>query len=198
MDTLRKLKWVAFLAFFTGLVPSAASAVYVYTKTANLPIIGTPGPASTVTESVLDITDSYLISKLDIEINITHTNVFDLQIFLKSPSGSKICLNMYNPYDGYFKGQNYHQTLFDDSADTPIEAGIAPFTGRFRPLQGNLLSTFNGQSIKGKWKLQVYDMFDTNSGTLDSFTIFIGLPEVPTGIFYITAFALSIYLPRKR
>ena len=92
---------------------------------------------------------------------------------------------MYNPFDDFFVGANYSETIFDDQAPIAIEQGEPPFRGRYRPIEGNFLKLFNGQNIYGTWKLQIYDMFDWNTGTLDTFELFVTIPEPTSGIFLI-------------
>jgi subtilisin-like proprotein convertase family protein len=105
-------------------------------------------------DAVIDIPEHFNISDLDVSINLTHSNVFDLQVFLVSPSGTVVCLNMYNP-DEFFEGGDYINTIFDDEAGTPIGQGEPAFTGRFRPRDS--LAAFDGQDAYGLWRLRIYD-----------------------------------------
>ena len=79
-------------------------------------------------DAVIDIGQHYTIFDLDVRINIVHTNVFDLQIFLQGPSGERVCLNMYDFEKNFFVGQNYIDTIFDDQADIAIADGSVAFT----------------------------------------------------------------------
>jgi subtilisin-like proprotein convertase family protein len=157
----------------------SAGSVRVYGGDFNIPIPDKGWAA----DAVINVAEHQTILDLDVEISITHTNVFDLQIFLASPAQTKICLNMYNAFDNFFEGANYTQTIFDDQADVPIEQGSAPFTGRFRPLEPYKLSDFDGQDVFGQWRLQVYDAYYADTGTIDNFQIMIANPEPATIIF---------------
>ncbi|MBA7689541.1 hypothetical protein ES703_98049 [subsurface metagenome] len=146
-------------------------------------------------------TDNFTIHDLDVRISITHTNVFDLQIFLQSPAGTRLCLNMYNPFEEFFEGADYIQTIFDDEAETAIEQAAPPFTGRFRPKAidaANLLEIFDGQDSYGTWRLQIYDAFYADTGNLDSFELVITVPEPTTAILLLLGTGLiTLFNPRR-
>jgi len=175
-----------------------ADPVYIYSGDFDLPILDPVGPGSLMTEAIIEVPDHFTIDDLDVGISITHTNVFDLQIFLQSPAETKICLNMYNPFDEFFVGANYTQTIFDDEAPVSVREGEAPFTGRFRPIDPNKLSEFDGEDSYGSWRLQIYDMYPVDTGTLDSFELIITTPEPATVILLILGTALVIlFRPRR-
>jgi len=141
-------------------------------------------------DAVIDIRDHYTIYDLDVGIDVTHSSIFDLQVFLQSPAGTKVCLNMYDAFWGFFKGANYTQTIFDDEAQISIEESEAPFTGRFRPLMPYKLSQFDGQDSYGCWRLQIYDGFYADSGMLEGFNLTVQNPEPATAILL----ALGVWL----
>ncbi|MHC4459983.1 MAG: proprotein convertase P-domain-containing protein [Planctomycetota bacterium] len=183
--------------------PVFAGPVYIYSGEFDLPIPANPDDTrGWMADAIIEITDQFTVSELDIRINITHTSAFDLQIFLQSPAGTTLCLNMYNPFDEYFEGENYTQTIFDDEAETAIEQAEPPFTGRFRPKAidaGNLLEVFNDQDAYGLWRLQIYDAFYADTGSLDSFELIITTPEPATSILLLLGTGLITLLnPRRR
>ena len=128
-------------------------------------------------DAIIEVNRHITIYDLDVGINVTHTNVFDLQVFVQSPIGTRLCLNMYDFKDEFFKGEGYVQTIFDDEAEVPIEQGTAPFTGRFRPKVGNLLEIFDGEDAYGSWRLQIYDMWYWDTGRLDRVELIITVCE---------------------
>lgn len=163
-----------------------ASPSNIYSCEFDLPIPAeTDDTAGWMAEALLEVPDHIIVCDLDVGINITHTNVFDLQIFLQSPSGTRICLNMYDSFQGFFAGENYTNTIFDDEAQISISQAEPPFTGRFRPLDPYALSEFDNEDAFGIWRLQIYDAFFYNSGTLDSVELMITTPEPATAIFLI-------------
>ena len=178
-----------------GSFPVFAGPVHTYGGDFSLSLLDPTGRGSLMTEATIEVPDYFVITDLDVRINITHTNVFDLQLFLQSPSGTRICLNMYNPFDEFFIGANYTQTIFDDEAAVAIKQAEAPFTGSFRPVELFKLSVFDGEDTCGRWHLQIYDMWPTDTGTLDSFELMITNPEPATAILlaFGTIFSLRFY-----
>ncbi len=183
---------VAILLVAASAAAAFGSSVRIYGGSFNLPIPDKDWMA----DAIINVPDHRIISDLDVEISVAHTNVFDLQIFLKSPSGARICLNMYNAFDNFFKGANYTETIFDDEAPVPIEQAVPPFTGRFKPLADFKLSAFDGEDAYGPWRLQIYDAFYYDTGALNSFEITVEAPE-PKTLFFFTLGAGVIRL-RKR
>jgi len=182
--------------------PVFAGPVYIYSGEFDLPIPDNPDDTrGWMADAIIEITDHFIIHDLDIRINITHTSAFDLQIFLQSPAGTRICLNMYD-FREFFEGENYTQTIFDDEAGTAIEQADPPFTGRFRPKAidtANLLEVFDGQDSYGLWRLQIYDAFYADTGKLDSFEIIVTTPEpAPAILFLLGTGLINLFNPRRR
>jgi len=169
------------LAIVIGLsFPVYALPVRIYGGEFNLPLLDPTGPGSAMTEAAIDVPDHFFIADLDVRIDITHTLIFDLNLILQSPDGTRVCLNKYE-FTEIFKGANYTNTVFDDEAEIAIEEGTVPFTGHFRPEAGYLLESFDGQDAYGPWRLQIYDMWLTDTGTLNIFElIFTEIPEPGT------------------
>jgi hypothetical protein len=104
---------------------------------------------------------------------------------------------MYN-LDEYFEGANYTNTIFDDEAEVLIEQGEPPFTGRFRPLDPYRLSAFDYENSFGLWRLQIYDAWEWDTGTLDSFELIITTPEPATAILLtLGAGLMTVFKPRR-
>jgi subtilisin-like proprotein convertase family protein len=197
MDARNALQWsVAILVVVGGIsFPVFAGTIEIYSGDFNLPI---PKPDSSdpdiskgwMDDAVIDITDHFIIYDLDVGIRVAHTNVIDLQIFLRSPSGTRICLNMFDVYglDKFPRDENYKDytgTIFDDEAQGPVKEAEAPFTGRFRPIDPYKLSEFDGEDIYGAWRLQIYDAWAWDTGTLDSFKLIVTAPEPITAILLL-------------
>jgi subtilisin-like proprotein convertase family protein len=122
-------------------------------------------PDEGVLTSTIVVSDSYTIADINLTLDITHTRVSDLQIFLRGPDGTVIQL-----FSGTgVSGQNLHNTVFDDEAATSITTAAAPFTGTFRPLQS--LSAFDGKLAAGTWTLEVRDTVKKQTGTLNSWSL---------------------------
>jgi subtilisin-like proprotein convertase family protein len=202
MDARNAMQRIAMiLAIVAGAWGSAAcvGSVHTYSGDFNLPI---PKPDSNdpytskgwMADAIIEIPDYFIIADLDIRINITHTNVFDLQLFLKGPCGPKICLNYFDALTEYDIYPNYINTIFDDEAPLLIEHGAAPFTGRFKPRGPGQLKDFKGKDIFGEWRLQIIDMWDWDTGTLNSFELVITSPEPATAVLLTLGFSLMTLL----
>jgi len=193
----------AILVIMSGAWGSAncLGSVHIYGGSFNLPIpkLDKSDPYISkgwMADAIINVPDHLTIHDLDIAISLTHTSAFDLQIFLQSPSGTKICLNMYDPYKEFFIGANYTNTIFDDEATLSIKDASAPFTGRFKPLEPYKLSKFDGQDTFGSWRLQIYDAFYYDTGTLNNFEIMISTPEPAT--FFLLALGAVFLKKRKK
>jgi subtilisin-like proprotein convertase family protein len=201
MDARSSAIWLGVAAaFFLVMVfPSVgfSDPVHIYTGDFNLPI---PKPDSNDTyiskgwmeDAIIKVPDHFIITDMDIQISITHTNVFDLQIFLRSPTEKVICLNMFDFKKEFSVYPNYTNTIFDDEALLSIKEGNAPFTGRFRPLEPYKLSEFDGEDAYGLWRLQIYDAYWWDTGTFNHLELMISAPEPATAMLLL----LGLYLMR--
>ena len=63
-------------------------------------------------------------------------------------------------------GDDMIDTVFDSDADTPIESGQPPFTGRFRPEQS--LEGLVGRPASGNWRIEVDNYSGTSAAELKS------------------------------
>ena len=194
----RILFYIAVTVCIAGrLDPAYAVPVYIYGGDFSLPIPQDAGDTKGwMEDAVIEIGEHRTIYDLDLLVNITHSNAFDLQLYLQSPAGTRICLNSYG-INEFFKGENYTQTIFDDEAAFSIKEGQAPFTGRFRPMEPYQLSAFDGEDIFGIWKLQVYDAFYADRGTLNHFELIISVPE-PSSLIQFAICLLFIPTLRLR
>lgn len=151
-------------------------------------------------DAVINVPDHFTITDLDVGISLTHTNVVDLQIFLRSPAGKVICLNMFDVFKEFFVYPNYTNTIFDDEAILSIKDGVAPFTGRFRPLEPYKLSRFDGEDAFGLWRLQIYDAYWWDTGTFNRLELTITAPEPATALLLTLGVCLTrlAVAPAKR
>ncbi|HQR08480.1 MAG TPA: proprotein convertase P-domain-containing protein [Gemmatales bacterium] len=119
----------------------------------------------TTTYSTITVPSDIAISKLTVQLNISHTYDSDLAIYLISPSGAVVTLA--NRRGG--SGDNYSNTVFDSTATKAISAGAAPFSGTFKPETS--LTNFNGKDAIGTWELVVQDRAYLDQGTLNSWSL---------------------------
>ena len=151
-----------------GVLDRAADPRTIATGQINLPIIG-------FTYSSLAVAGlSGPIVDMDLTVNISHSWVGDLRMWLRGPNG--LWASLTEPLGDL--GNGFQGTIFDDQASTPITEGQAPFTGRFRPKVP--LSTFNGTDPNGVWYLVVDDVSNLEfTGTVNDWSLTFSVFEEP-------------------
>jgi subtilisin-like proprotein convertase family protein len=105
------------------------------------------------------------IADATVTLNLTHTWVNDLGVYLVSSSGTWVTLVA----DRGGSDDNFTGTVFDDAAAAGIWEGAPPFAGTFRPEQP--LGTLAGGDANGTWTLAVYDHAAGDIGSIDSWTL---------------------------
>lgn len=124
------------------------------------------GPnANTITTSVINNPMSFIVSDVNVKVNLTHTWDSDIDMKLIAPDGTQVIL----ANDLGSSGDNYTNTIFDDQAAAAINTGTPPFTGIFKP-QGSLTS-LNGKQALGNWTLHINDDTNTDGGNLLNWSI---------------------------
>lgn len=220
MDSRNTLKWIVlpFVVVTSFCFNIFAGPIYTYNGGFDLNIFSDPNSvASTVTfggefdldipadsndskgwmvDAVIEVPEHMTIDDLDVGISLTHDSVFDLQIFLQSPSGTEVCLNLYDPFNEFFEGEDYLDTTFDDEAEIPIEDAEPPFPGRYQPQDP--LSAFDGEDACGTWRLRIYDAYYSDTGTLDGFELTITVIEPATATLLLFGVGLAMILRPRR
>uniref|UniRef100_UPI002ACDDCD8 S8 family serine peptidase n=1 Tax=Anaerolinea sp. TaxID=1872519 RepID=UPI002ACDDCD8 len=141
-----------------------------------LPAAAQPGTLSTyINSAVMDIPDNnplglevpedFRIYDVDVLVNIQHTYTGDLTLRLIAPDGRQILL--VNRRGGY--GDNFTNTILDDEAALSIAQGSPPFSGSFKPEEP--LSTLDGMSARGMWRLRVVDSAILDTGKVTRFEL---------------------------
>ena len=119
---------------------------------------------------------------ISVKINITHTAVGDLAIYLQSPSGEILGLSNRTGNNSN-TGDHFINTIFSDLGSTIIPTSGAPYTGTYKPW--NVVFTSCITSTKttfaslgsgsfnpnGNWKLLVYDRANSNTGSITNWSI---------------------------
>ena len=113
----------------------------------------------------INVTQIGLIENLIVQVNIAHPFDSDLTLTLIGPDGQTVTLANRNGADG----DNFANTIFDDTAATSIAAGTAPFAGSFRPITP--LSVFFKTRMEGQWRLAVTDSKNSDVGSLASWNL---------------------------
>jgi subtilisin-like proprotein convertase family protein len=147
------------------------------TNTTTLNPTDTPQPIPDVGPASSTIVASGLVgavTHVSVTLNIAHTFDSDLIITLLGPGEQRIVL--VNRRGG--SGQNFTNTVFDDSAANPISSGSAPFTGTYQP--ETPLAVLIGSNPNGAWTLQVQDMALNDAGTIQSWSLSLTTTEPST------------------
>lgn len=148
-------------------------------------------------DAIIDVPDHLTIEDMNVSVSLAHSYVFDLQLFLTSPSGTTVLLNAYDPFTDYFEGADYQHTVFDDEAEISITDATAPFQGSFRPSSEGSLTAFDGEDAFGCWHLQIYDAYYVNEGRLEAFGLIMTTTPEPATIVLLLAGLGLVGLSRR-
>ena len=116
-----------------------------------------------VTVATINISFDAPILDLNVVVDLTHTWLQDLSLYLETPEGKRLLLSSSLGESG----DNYTQTIFDQEATTSIKEGSPPFRGSYKPIQD--ISALYGTPSKGLWKLIIIDQYKEDSGALIEF-----------------------------
>jgi subtilisin-like proprotein convertase family protein len=122
------------------------------------------GDNSTV-NSTINVTESFSMVDINIQLNISHTRDSDLDVFLVSASGTRI--ELFTDVGG--DGDNFSNTVLDDDAATSITSAAAPFAGVYRA--GGDLTLLEGEILTGVWTLEITDDKSGQTGILNSWSL---------------------------
>ncbi len=101
-----------------------------------------------------------------VTVNISHTYVGDLDLWLINPNGDSIPLTNNNGGAGI----DFINTVFTMAAPGSVNQGSAPFTGSYWPFN-SLNNMNNGSDPNGTWNLVVCDEVPNDQGTITSVEI---------------------------
>ena len=154
---------------------------------------GLPKPlrdATTTTSTISVSGQTGVVLDVNVTLNINHTFDADLEVFLVSPTGTRVELFT----DVGENLDDFLNTTLDDSSGLSITASRAPFSGTFRP--EGLLTDFISDNPNGDWALQITDDAPRDSGILNSWSLQINSGE----LFQVTdsSGAYTFDLPPRR
>jgi subtilisin-like proprotein convertase family protein len=175
--------------FLTGVLGFPSTATY---STGNIAV---PIPDVSTVDIPITITDTGVITDVNVTVRANHTFDGDIVFQLIAPDGTSVPLATNRGGNGANYGSGANDcwgtpTVFDDAAATAISAGTAPFAGAFKP--ESPLSALNGISVNGTWKLRTTDTAALDTGTIGCVQLQItrqrfvccgvaGTPEVAAG-----------------
>jgi subtilisin-like proprotein convertase family protein len=125
--------------------------------------------ANSLASVPVTVSGGYFIGDINVALNLTHTWVQDMTIYLDGPAsiGSPRITLFEEPCGG----EDDIDAILDDSG-LDLECGINPapaISGIIKPLQ--LLSNLNNLPADGIWKLQVVDNYNGDGGSINSFSL---------------------------
>lgn len=129
--------------------------------------------AGTPLVSTIHIDEDITIQDLKVALNVNHTWNGDLVIRLEHPNGTQVILWNRTCNNPSSSGIN---VTFDQSG--PLIVCASPTIGTYKPI-GNL-SSLNGLSAQGEWKLILTDNWNGDTGTLNSWSLDLGCTATAT------------------
>lgn len=128
---------------------------------------------------------------IDLALNIEHTSICDLQIYLKSPAGTLVCINSYDK-DTFVKNRaNFYWTIFDAESPFSIDSGQPPYCGLYRPNGPDSLTVFYNQPSYGVWQVRVNDWIYADTGTFKGVRLDFHINPEPSTVL-LFAFSAAI------
>jgi subtilisin-like proprotein convertase family protein len=148
-------------SFSLGYQVSTVVTCNNYTASPAAPITA-QDPLSWQIVGQVSVPDNFVISDMNVSLNITHTKINDLYVGVLPPGATTVgqIRILYQQGCSSFLSSNM-VTTFDDAGANLNCAGIAG---------SNTLSAFNGTSSLGNWRIAIADVAVPNDGTLNSFT----------------------------
>ena len=135
-----------------------------YTNSTALPFVDqAPGSYTTAT---LNVPSSTTITNMNAYTNVTHTYLSDVQFEISSPTNPTTFVKLFNRSCGNTNG-TLNLKFTDGAGGINCTGGttlqtVAPSAA---------LSAFNGQNPNGNWNFRVYDNYNGDTGTINSWGI---------------------------
>lgn len=161
------------------------SNIICFNEAANaVPAIISDGPPSSQ-DSIITITSDVVINDIVLNIDISHTWMSDLDIYLTSPLGTQITI----VEDRCGFRNDMLATFSDDGAAINCSGSAPTINGTVLPV--DMLSTFIGESSIGNWTLTVADDTNNDGGTLNAWSLDIcGVQTLANTEMYSSQIAL--------
>ena len=135
------------------------------------------GPDPSIVTSTLTIPGNPRIADLDVQINLTHNFMADLDVQLTAPGGNTV--GMFSDIGSTTVGaQTTMDTVFDEEAALPSLFNVVQGFNLANELAYRL-SWFDGQPAGGSWTLTLRDDAMGDAGTLNSWSLRVCEPVPP-------------------
>lgn len=182
---LGALGGIALIALLASALLAAPAGAKTKTKTlSNATPVAIPDagpPPDEIPGSVFDdigFGKKGTVKDVKVGVQVTHPDTADLELWLlKDNLVIPLALNESGPGaddDNYGSGTGCvgGMTVFDGAAPLQVFDTTNPFDGSFRPQTNSLpLGVYNGQQVKGTWRLLAIDEDNTDTGTITCFQL---------------------------
>ncbi len=205
------------LAATAALTTPAMATNFTYTGPVAIPWAGSVGPAS-VYPIQFNVTGLGAVTDVNLTLNgLSHTFADDLEVLLRSPTGTLVALmvnaggsaNFVNAnitFDGQAaaalpNNNNNSNAVYSSGSYKTSTYALGPIISNL--IDGTTLSLFNGEGANGVWKLYIRDDTLLDSGSLTGATLSIAaaapaVPEPATWAMMIGGLALAGLQMRRR
>lgn len=140
-------------------------SIYTNNTSAAIPDgVGSNQPGAALI-STLNVSDDMTLNGIKAVVNINHTWINDLVVTLEHPNGTQVVL-----WDRNCGSQDAINVTFEQGA--PAIQCANPTAGTYSPVED--LSVLDGLSSEGEWKLIITDHWNTDTGTLVSWSLDLG------------------------
>ncbi len=174
-----------------------AEGFYSFGKTVNKSF-GEEWEKTLLTEDIF-VPVSGKILDIDLALNIEHTSICDLQVYLVSPIGITACINSYDVYTFVAGRQNFHWTIFDAESPFDIDSGTPPFTGMYRPNGPHSLTVFYNWQCYGLWQVRIADVVYADTGIFKDVRLDFHInPEPSTILLFAFSAAIGLSLRKSK
>ncbi|WP_405351228.1 reprolysin-like metallopeptidase [Nonlabens sp. Asnod3-H03] len=129
-----------------------------------VPITISSGPPSSF-DTIITVTDNVVINDIVLNIDLSHTWMSDVDIYLTSPSGTQITIIE----DRCNNRNDLLATFTDDGAALQCTFAAPTVSGTI--LAVDTFSSFNGGNALGDWVLTVADDTDQDGGSLNGWSV---------------------------
>ena len=138
----------------------------------SIPAATQAGPGTLDSTVTINSDNTLEIGDITVTLSIASRADSGLTAVLVAPNGTQIPL--FSGVGGNL-GKNFVNTVFDDTAETAINFGTAPFTGSFVPEytlnHSPTLTSLQGTSADGTWHLKITNTKTGATDTLDTWSL---------------------------
>ena len=120
-------------------------------------------------ESVINVSDDFVVSDVNLTLDMTHSWLWDLQIYLKAPNGSEVLIYDRSCGSSGIQRQDVDAVFDDEGTAAVCNNSIPAISGVTKSI--DLLSILNGGSSQGDWVLRVVDNSSGDVGVINGWAI---------------------------